>query len=382
MEAWPGRDKTMSGIYAQLGVPRVINAYEVVSLYGGSVMRPGVAQAMAAAADGFYHIPSLNAAAGRRLAEMTHNQAALVTCGSAASLALAAAASCHSGRDEIIVFRGQRNPYDQALTLCGARLVEIGYPTHMAEKSLLESAINEKTAALVYFAGGIFERYALSIEECAIVAKARGIPLIVDGAAQVPPKDNLWNYTKAGATVALFSGGKGIRGPQNSGLIVGDPALIDRISKISAPFQAFGRPMKTSKETIIGLLKAVELLLEEDYGAVYEAMRKGLDRLVAAVVSDADPIPDIFELPYVLPSGRHGQPYPRAVFTLRSPQPGARERFMQALMAGGSPSVLTGPLDENPRAFYINPFGFQSQDEFSLVAERIREEAQRWYDHE
>jgi L-seryl-tRNA(Ser) seleniumtransferase len=382
MEARLGGEKTMSGIYAQLGISRVINAYEVVSLYGGSVMRPGVAQAMAAAAEGFYHIPSLNAAAGRRLAEMTHNQAAAVTCGSAASLALSAAASCHSGRDEIIVFRGQRNPYDQALTLCGAKLVEIGYPTHKAEKSLFEAAINEKTAAIVYFAGGIFERYALSIEDCGIIAKTRGIPLIVDGAAQVPPKENLWRYTQAGATVALFSGGKGIRGPQNSGLIVGDPELIDRISKISAPIQAFGRPMKTSKETVIGLLKAVELLLEEDYEAVYEAMRAGLDRLVAAVLSDADPVPDIFELPYILPSGRHGQPYPRAVFTLKSPRSGAREEFMEALMSGGSPSVLTGPLDENSRAFYVNPFGFQSQDEFSLVAERIREEARRWCNNE
>ncbi|MDX9827760.1 MAG: aminotransferase class V-fold PLP-dependent enzyme, partial [Spirochaetia bacterium] len=259
----------MNDIYGELGIPRVINAFEVVSMYGGSVMRPGVAEAMAAAARGFYHIPSLNSAVGRRLAELTHNQAALVSCGTAASLALATAAACHSGRDEIIVFRGQRNPYDQALTLCGARLTEIGYPTHKTEKQTLESAISAKTAAVAYFAGGIFERYALSIEECAEVCKSRGIPLIVDGAAQVPPKENLWNYTRKGASLALFSGGKGIRGPQNTGLIVGEPELIDRIAAISAPHQAFGRPMKTSKEAIIGLLKAVELMMKEDYEAVY-----------------------------------------------------------------------------------------------------------------
>jgi L-seryl-tRNA(Ser) seleniumtransferase len=372
----------MSDIYRELGISRVINAFEVVSMYGGSVMRPGVAEAMAEASKGFYHIPSLNAAVGRRLAELTHNQAALVSCGTAASLALAAAAVCHSGRDEIVVFRGQRNPYDQALNLCGARLVEIGYPTHKAEKRLLEAAISPRTAALVYFAGGIFERYALSIEECAEVCANRNIPLIVDGAAQVPPKENLWNYTRKGASVALFSGGKGIRGPQNTGLIVGDPELIDRIAAISAPHQAFGRPMKTSKEATVGLLKAVELMMDEDYGAVYKTMRAGLERLISELFSGPDPIPDIFEAPYILPSGRHGQPYPRAVFSVRSTRPGARERFMKALMEGGDPSILVGPLDECERAFYVNPFGFQDDEEYSMVAARIREESGRWKDDE
>lgn len=370
----------MSSIYERLGVPRVINAYEVVSMYGGSVMRPGVAEAMAAAADGFYHIPRLNEAVGRRLAELTGNEAAFVTCGTAASLALAAAASCHSGRDEIIVFRGQRNPYDQALGLCGASIVEIGYPTHKAEPELLEKAITPRTAALVYFAGGIFERYALSIEDCASITWPRGIPLIVDGAAQVPPKENLWNYTRRGADLALFSGGKGIRGPQNTGLIVGIKELVDRISGISAPHQAFGRPMKTSKEAVVGLLTAVELLLAEDYDSVYRGMRAGLEELIAAVAAGG--LPPVFEAPYILPSGRHGQPYPRAVFTLRSVRAGVRERFMKALLEGGTPGVLTGPLDECERAFYVNPFGFQSRNEYGIVAERIREESGRWNDDE
>jgi L-seryl-tRNA(Ser) seleniumtransferase len=368
-------------VYSELGIPKVINAFEVVSMYGGSVMRPGVAEAMAAAARGFYHIPSLNAAVGRRLAELTHNQAALASCGTAASLALAAAAACHSGRDEIIVFRGQRNPYDQALTLCGARLIEIGYPTHKAEKRMLEAAISARTAGLAYFAGGIFERYALSVEECAEICKSHNIPLIVDGAAQVPPKENLWNYTQKGASLALFSGGKGIRGPQNTGIIVGEPEWIDRIAAISAPHQAFGRPMKTSKEAIVGLLKAVELMMEEDYEAFYKTMYSGLESLISKLFSAADPIPDIFEAPYILPTGRHGQPYPRAVFSLRSTRPGARKRFMKALMEGGEPPILVGPLDESERAFYVNPFGFQSDEEYSIVAVRIREESWRWKDN-
>ncbi|MCX7028332.1 MAG: hypothetical protein NT061_12815, partial [Spirochaetes bacterium] len=228
----------------------------------------------------------------------------------------------------------------------------------------------DRTAALFYFAGAIFERYALCIEETARIAKEHDIPLIVDGAAQIPPKENLWRYTQRGATLALFSGGKGIRGPQDTGLIVGEPRLIKNIESIAAPFQAFGRPMKTSKEAMVGLLKAIELLLAEDYEAKFIGMKQGLAKLIAETTDD------IFEDSYILDTGRHGQHYPRAVFVLRDRTPGARERFIQGLL-DGAPPVLVGPLDENDRAFYVNPFGFQDYEEYDLVAKRIHEECRR-----
>jgi len=385
-------------IYAKLNIPRVINAFEVVTMYGGSIMRPEVRAAMADAAEGYYDIPALNRAISRRIAEMTGNEAAFITCGTSASLALAAAASmagdsrilrealpfnlnsptgrdlkngaAAAARDEIIVFRCQRNPYDRSLRLTGCRIVEIGFPSHKVELHQIEDAICERTAAIFYFAGAIFERYAPSIEETAKIAKEHGIPLIVDGAAQIPPRENLWRYTQRGATLALFSGGKGIRGPQDTGLIVGDPGLIRNIESIAAPYQAFGRPMKTSKEAMVGLLKALELLLAEDYEARFTGMKQGL----AALTSEIDD--DVIEDSYILETGRHGQRYPRAVFVLRDGTPGARERFMAGLL-DGSPPVLVGPLDENDRAFYVNPFGFQDNEEYVLVARRIHEECRR-----
>ncbi len=403
------------GIYRSLGLRRVVNAFEVVSLYGGSVMRPGVARAMAEAASGFYDIPGLIEAVGKRLAELTRNEAATVTSGTSASLALAAAAcmagdsrvlreslpfpaapcardaasgSCapgtavgpglpdptavrglppSGGRDEIVVFACQRNPYDRALRLPGGRIVTVGYPTHHAAHGQLEDAITPRTACVVYFAGALFERYALSIEETAAIARRRGVPLVVDGAAQIPPRENLWNYTARGANLALFSGGKGIRGPQDTGLVVGDATLVARIAALASPHQAFGRPMKTSKEAIVGLLRAVELLLEEDYESVYAEMLRGLEGLLAETEHG------VFESRRILATGRHGQRYPRAVYVLRDRSPGARERFMKALLEEGDPPVLVGPLDEDDRAFYVNPFGFQDPEEYGIVASRIRE---------
>jgi L-seryl-tRNA(Ser) seleniumtransferase len=387
-------------IYEELGIPRVINAFEAITLYGGSVIYPEVSEAMAKASEGFYNIPALNRAISNKIARLTNNQAAFITCGTSASLALVSAA-CIAGessilrealplnanpspifdsarsrayaiKDEIILFRCQRNPYDRALRLAGSKIVEIGYPTHKAERHQFEDAISEKTAAIFYFAGAIFERYALRIEDTAEIAKAHNIPLIVDGAAQIPPKENLWRYTQRGATLALFSGGKGIRGPQNTGLIVGDPKLIKDIENIAAPYQTFGRPMKTSKEAMIGLLKAIEILLSEDYSAKYESMKIRLSKMIEEIKSN------VIEHSYLLDTGRHGQQYPRAVFVLNDKSVGARELFMKGLMENGDPPVLVGPLDENERAFYVNPFGFQDDEEYELVAKRILEECGRY----
>ncbi|MHB8111494.1 MAG: hypothetical protein ACYDHW_15820 [Syntrophorhabdaceae bacterium] len=389
---------TTPAIYKELDITRVINAFEVVTLYGGSIMRPEVRAAMAGAAEGYYHIPSLNKAISQKIARMTGNEAAFITSGTSASLALAAAA-CMAGdsrilrealpfsqnspnknatskdqssilKDEIIVFRCQRNPYDRALRMSGCTLVEIGFPSHKAERHQIEDAITDKTAAIFYFAGALFERYALSIEDTATIAKEHRIPLIVDGAAQIPPKENLWRYTQRGATIALFSGGKGIRGPQDTGLIVGDPVLIKNIESIAAPYQAFGRPMKTSKEAMVGLLKAIELILAEDYEDHFISMKKELIALMAKIDEPA------IEKSYIIEFGRHGQHYPRAVFVLRDKKSGERERFIQGLLEG-TPPVLVGPLDEDDSAFYVNPFGFQSEDEYKIVEQRIREECRR-----
>ena len=168
------------------------------------------------------------------IAKLTRNEAAFVTSGSAAGLVLTTAA-CIAGSDpakmdrlphseglknEIIIHRFQRNHYDINIRQAGAQLVEIGghRTTHPWE---LEEAIGERTAGIVYFPGRYVGPNILPLERVIETAKARGVPVIVDAAAQMPPSDNFWHYTEMGADLAIFSGGKSLAGPQNTGLILG-----------------------------------------------------------------------------------------------------------------------------------------------------------------
>jgi L-seryl-tRNA(Ser) seleniumtransferase len=249
--------------------------------------------------------------------------------------------------------------------LPGARIVEFGYPTHQATSGQLEAMISEKSVAIFYFAGGIFERYALPLQDVVMIGQKYKIPVIVDAAAQLPPKENLWRYTEVGADLALFSGGKGIRGPQDTGLVVGKKERIQAIELNSSPFQVFGRPMKTTKENLVGLLKAVELFLETDHEAEYRRMEQQAHNFLT-LLGEISGIET-----YLLPTGRHGQYYPRAVICLKDETSLSRQQVI-SFLENGDPPILVGPLDEDDRAFYVNPFGLKTGEE-KIVAERIRE---------
>ena len=147
----------------------------------------------------------------------------------------------------------------------------------------LDAAITERTAAVMYCAGGHLQRNTLPLEFVIERAHARGVPVIVDAAAQVPPVSNLWRFTRdLGADVAVFSGGKNLRGPQNSGLVVGTEEMIRKIRFNGPPNQRFGRSLKVGKETMIGLLKAVERYVSLDHDALWREWSDVVDGWLAA----------------------------------------------------------------------------------------------------
>jgi L-seryl-tRNA(Ser) seleniumtransferase len=164
-------------------------------------------------------------------------------------------------KNEIIVHRFQRNHYDNNVRTAGGRFVEIGHhrTTHLWE---LRAAIGPRTAAILYFAGPYEAQNLLSLEQVLAVASNANVPVIVDAAAQIPPAENLWGFTRMGADLVLFSGGKTLGGPQNTGLIVGKRELVDACVLLASPNYAIGRPMKVGKEEMIGLLAAIEFYLE------------------------------------------------------------------------------------------------------------------------
>src|SRR5438309_5552629 len=270
--------RPIPGVYQKLGVRPIIHGAGTTTRYGGSLMRPETIEAMREAARAFVNIDELNDAAGIAIARMLGAEAAFVTGGAAAGLVLQAAA-CMTGDDtakaarlpdttgmknEFIIQRAHRFMYDQAFRVAGGILVEIGIGRRTAPYEL-ESAINTKTAAVVYLVSPFTSPPGiLQFEEVCEIAHRHGVPVVVDAASMLPPRENLFKYVRLGADLVNVSGGKGIRGPQSTGILAGRKDLIRAAVLNSSPNQGVGRAAKTSKEEIVGLVTALELFLAED----------------------------------------------------------------------------------------------------------------------
>ena len=268
------------GKYQQLGVRRVINADATLTRLGGSLMPSDVLDAMCEAAGSFVDMYELQEVVGKRLAELTRNEAAYVSSGAAAGLVLTTLAAMTDGdlptiarlietgeapKNEVIIQRAHRIPYDPAIRLAGARIVDVGNRLQTFPWEL-EAAITLRTAMVFYSGGDHLASGALPLSRTVEIARSHGVPVVVDAAAQLPPTENLWRFTRdLGADAAIFSGGKDFRGPQASGLIVGTEKMIAAIAINGSPHQRLARPMKVGKEEMIGLLAAVERYVSEDW---------------------------------------------------------------------------------------------------------------------
>jgi uncharacterized pyridoxal phosphate-dependent enzyme len=362
--------------YTDLGVRPIINVAATLTRLGGSRMPPPVIEAMVAASAAFVDLDVLQQRVGARIAELTHNPACYVASGAAAGLAIAVAACIasddpaamarfpylESGKNEVVVHRCQRNGYDYAIRQTGARLVEVGLADRTWEWEL-ESAITPRTACVVYFAGFHFGRAALPLEQVIALAHARGVPVLVDAAAQIPPIANLWRFTRdLGADLAIFSGGKGLRGPQSAGLVLGRPDLIAACRLNGSPNHSLGRPMKVGKEELMGMLAAVEWSLAHDEMAL-------LDRYETMVQYWLDGLRDLpgVEVARGYPS-EAGQPHARAIVRIDPAYGPTRDELVVALLQG-DPAIAVGVVDSD--AIALNPQTAEVGEE-RLVLEALR----------
>ncbi len=363
-------------LYQELGIAPVINAAATLTRLGGSRMPPPVVTAMAGAAGAFVDLPDLQRRIGARIAERTGNEAVYITSGAAAGIVVAVAA-CIAGTDperiatfpcgggeewEVIVPRSQRNGYDYAARQTGARMIEVGeLPAE------LQAALSERTACILWFAGAHFAAGAPRIEQVLTVARAHGnVPVLVDAAAQIPPIANLWHFTRElGVDAAIFSGGKGLRGPQSSGLVVGREAIIEGCRANGNPNHSIGRPMKAGKEELVGLLAAVEWALAQDEPAILD----GYEQSVRCWVEGLDGIPGVtVERGY--PS-EAGQPHGRAIVRIGPPCSWTRDEVVGALWAR-SPRIAVGTSDLDPDAIALNPQTLEPGED-ALVLAALRE---------
>lgn len=284
VDALPKAGPRTSGIYERIGVRTIINASGATTRVGGTLMPREVLDAMLEASQSFVVIPELNAAVGRKIAEATGAEAGYVTAGSAAGMLLAVAA-CIAGTDprrirmlpqsdglanEVIIHRAHRINYDQMFRAAGGKLVEIGIPRG-TDAWELEDAISERTACIAFVDSPSVGPGALPFATVVEIAHRRHIPVIVDAASTLPPYSHLTRWIEWGADLVIYSGGKGIRGPQDSGLLAGRKDLIEAAAANGNPNSAVGRAAKVSKEAMAGLFVALERFIQHDHEADYHA---------------------------------------------------------------------------------------------------------------
>lgn len=271
-------------VYTRLGVKPLINGMGTVTVLGGSLMPPEVIAAMDEAAKYFVDLPDLQKKAGQRIAEMLKVPGAVVTGGAASGITVATVACMARGDHkklqqlpettgiphEVIQQKAHRSGYEHQMTLVGAKIV----PVETRED--VEKAINPKTAML-FFMNKDDSKGKIKRAEWVEIGKKYNIPTFMDAAADVPPKERLWQYVQMGFDLVAFSGGKGLLGPQSAGILVGRADLTQAGQPGLSPAGGIGRGMKVGKEEIVGMVAALDRFLRVDH----EAERQMLSRRVS-----------------------------------------------------------------------------------------------------
>lgn len=277
--------------FKELGVRPFINAAGTYTALTASLMHPETMEAINYASKHFVSLNDLHDAVGKRIATLVHSEAAMVTSGAASALTLATAA-CLTGKSperarqlpdltgmksEVLIQKTHRVGYDHAIRNCGIKLIEI----ETADE--LDKAINEKTAML-FFLNDSDPKGQIKAAQFVEIAKRHNVPTLIDCAADVPPTENLWKFTKLGFDLVAFSGGKGMRGPQSAGLLLGRQALIEA-ARVNAPpnGDTIGRGMKVNKEEMIGMMAALEVYLKRDADAEWKEWERRAKLIIDTV---------------------------------------------------------------------------------------------------
>jgi len=330
--------------YSKLNVTPFINAAGTYTFLTASTMPPPVRAAVNRAALTPVNLIDLQKSAGEYLAKRLHCEAALVSDGAASALTLATAACITRGRtrrvlnlptdvselpNEVLIQRAHRYEYDHAIRNCGVRMVEV----ETLEE--YDRAFSPRTAMAHFFnaaQGGQIGR-----EDWIRIAHKHDVPASNDAAADVPPKSHLWDYTQMGFDVVQISGGKGLRGPQNSGLLLGRKDLIEAAALNNNPYgSTVGRGMKVSKEQIVGLVAAVDWFLEQDEAEMRADFQKRAERIQAAVQN----IPSVKTRIFVPPVANN---VPHLLITYDMKRLKISAKDLQTELLQGKPSIALNP---------------------------------------
>jgi uncharacterized pyridoxal phosphate-dependent enzyme len=355
--------------FAELGVRPFINAAGTYTSMTASLMPPEVIAAYEYASKRFVMLDEVHDKVGERIASLLRAEAAMVTCGAASALTLGTAAVL-TGKDqqkmidlpnltgmksEVIIQKAHRFGYDHAVRNCGVKLVEVESPDEV------DRAINEKTAMMLFYNAAAPPGPIPDVEFVRL-GKKHGIPTFNDAAADVPPVENFWKYTAMGFDLVAISGGKGIRGPQSAGLLLGRKDLIEA-ARLNAPpnGNTVGRGMKVNKEEMLGMLVALEMFVKKDHALE----GKEFERRAELIRASATAVPGVKAEVFVPPVSNH-------VPHIRISWDGGDEAAAVAVvkaMKEGEPSIV---IRNEKEALVVGVWMMQPGED-KVVARRLRQ---------
>jgi uncharacterized pyridoxal phosphate-dependent enzyme len=359
--------------YEELGVKTVINCEGTMTVLGGSILRPELEAVMGQAGRHFVRIVELEAAAGKRIAEMLklpEGYTALVTSGAAAAMESGLAGILTGDNEqfikqipdltgmksEVIIQKSHRNPFDHQLRNTGIKLVVI------ETRDELRQAVSDKTA-MMHFSNFANAQGQIKVDEWVKLAKEYKIPCMNDAAADTPPVSHLWDYANMGYDLITFSGGKAMRGPQCAGLLIGRKDLVANAFLNNSPHEdTIGRSQKVGKEEIVGMVKAVELYLNEDHDALWKEWQDRLE-YISRQITRVDGVSTSFFVPDM---ANH---VPHMSITWDSSRIAVTPKEVSKRLADSTPSIIMGGGEGRP-GLAMNSFMLQP-GENKTVAEQL-----------
>jgi L-seryl-tRNA(Ser) seleniumtransferase len=360
-------------VYESLGVKQVINAAGTFTNLGGSLMPPEVAAAWLDASKHFVNLTELQERVCERLAKLIGVEATLVTTGAAGALLLGTAAVVTRGeanhvkhlpdttgmKNEVLLQKAHHSCYDNQLTDVGVKLIDV------ATAADVKRLISERTA-LMFYMNYVEDAGTIKREEWIALARRHRIPTLLDAAADVPPVERLTEYLKMGFDLVAFSGGKAMRGPNNTGLLVGRKDLIEAAKKNTNPnCPSIGRMMKVGKEDMVAMLAAVERFVKLDHRAEWREW----ERRIGVIETALKNIPTI-EFEHIVPAIANHVPHLQIWWDKK--RLGINYEQVTRELAQGEPSIVIGRVHgSGDRGILISVFVLQAGEE-KIVAERLK----------
>jgi L-seryl-tRNA(Ser) seleniumtransferase len=366
-------------VYEELGVTTVINCEGTMTTLGGSLPHPEIQAVIEQAARHYVSIPQLEAAAGKRIAQMLNlpqGYSALVTSGAAAAIQSGLAGILTGDNEtlirqlpdltgmksEVIIQKSHRNPFDHQLRTTGIRLVEV------ETRDQLRRAVSDRTA-MMHFSNFANPEGQIKVDEWVRLGKQFNVPCMNDAAADTPPVSHLWDYVNMGYDLVTFSGGKAIRGPQCAGLLLGREDLVHYALLNNSPYEdTIGRSQKVGKEEIVAMVKALEIHLREDQDALATEWQQRLETISEQVTKVAG-----VSTTYFMPPVANHVPHMNITWDQNrirlTPEEASR------LLRAGKPSIVIGGGKEGSEGrpgLVMNSFQLQPGEE-KIVAEQMVE---------